>query len=509
MKKNLSISALFPSLKTRCNGKKVKDPTNGIFVDECSTNPYLPSYEYIPDAEPHVFGKRLYIFGSHDKFNGKEYCENDYVIYSAPIINLTNFTNTGIVYRREEDPTPVEKFKNRPWAPDCVKGSDGRYYIYYGLEWDNRIAVAVSNTPDGKYEYYGEVKYKDGTRYGGRKNERIRFDPAVLNDDGNIYLYTGFSSDHAKRIEKHAKIKITAEGSTVVKLGSDMLTIIEGPKDLLPGKRNSKGSGFEGHEFYEAMSMRKFNGNYYAIYSSVLSHELCYAISKYPDRDFKFIGTLHSNGGIYNGSKATFYWGNNHGSIEKIGSKYYVFGHRQTNRNESSRQGIVEEIVFDGEKFSYAEMTSMGLMNKPLSIDKNYQFGIACVLMSKKGAKKITKAGKKDPYITQDGLDREEDGFQYIANFQDGCVTGFKYFYFDRDSVEIKITVINHYESKMAIGKLQVSTDINFRDYESIDIVIKEKREISLRLNSIKGIKPLYVRYIGKGALNLMKISFK
>ena len=26
-------------------------------------NPYLPSYEYIPDGEPRVFGDRLYIYG--------------------------------------------------------------------------------------------------------------------------------------------------------------------------------------------------------------------------------------------------------------------------------------------------------------------------------------------------------------------------------------------------------------------------------------------------------------
>ena len=25
-------------------------------------NPYLPSWEYIPDGEPHVFGDRVYIW---------------------------------------------------------------------------------------------------------------------------------------------------------------------------------------------------------------------------------------------------------------------------------------------------------------------------------------------------------------------------------------------------------------------------------------------------------------
>ena len=29
-------------------------------------NPYLPSWEYIPDAEPHIFDGRVYIYGSHD-----------------------------------------------------------------------------------------------------------------------------------------------------------------------------------------------------------------------------------------------------------------------------------------------------------------------------------------------------------------------------------------------------------------------------------------------------------
>ena len=29
-------------------------------------NPYLPSWEYIPDGEPYVFGDRVYIYGSHD-----------------------------------------------------------------------------------------------------------------------------------------------------------------------------------------------------------------------------------------------------------------------------------------------------------------------------------------------------------------------------------------------------------------------------------------------------------
>lgn len=48
-------------------------------------NPILPLGEYIPDGEPHVFGDRLYLFGSHDEEGGSTYCPLDYVFYSAPI----------------------------------------------------------------------------------------------------------------------------------------------------------------------------------------------------------------------------------------------------------------------------------------------------------------------------------------------------------------------------------------------------------------------------------------
>lgn len=37
-------------------------------------NPYLPSWEYIPDGEPYVFNGRVYVYGSHDFYNGYVFC---------------------------------------------------------------------------------------------------------------------------------------------------------------------------------------------------------------------------------------------------------------------------------------------------------------------------------------------------------------------------------------------------------------------------------------------------
>ena len=63
-------------------------------------NPYLPSYEYIPDGEPRVFNGRLYIYGSHDKFSGDVYCQNDYVCWSAPVDDLRDWRYEGVIYKK-------------------------------------------------------------------------------------------------------------------------------------------------------------------------------------------------------------------------------------------------------------------------------------------------------------------------------------------------------------------------------------------------------------------------
>ena len=57
-------------------------------------NPYLPSYEYIPDGEPYVFDGRVYVYGSHDRFGAMSFCENDYVTWSAPELKICQ---TGVM----------------------------------------------------------------------------------------------------------------------------------------------------------------------------------------------------------------------------------------------------------------------------------------------------------------------------------------------------------------------------------------------------------------------------
>ena len=64
-------------------------------------NPFLPLDEYIPDGEPHIFGDRVYLYGSHDFEGGHTFCMGDYTVYSAPVddiafpVNMDSAAITG------------------------------------------------------------------------------------------------------------------------------------------------------------------------------------------------------------------------------------------------------------------------------------------------------------------------------------------------------------------------------------------------------------------------------
>ena len=215
-------------------------------------NPYLPSWEYIPDGEPYVFGDRVYVYGSHDYFNGYVFCMGDYVCWSAPVDDLGNWRYEGVIYPKTADPLNPEG-KMCLYAPDVTVGPDGRYYLYYVLDKVSVVSVAVCDTPAGKYEFYGYVHYEDGTRLGEKEGDEPQFDPGVLTEGDVTYLYTGACGKGDK----------SRTGAMATVLGADMLTIREAPVFVAPGCEYGAGTGFEGHEFFEASSIRKVGDTYY------------------------------------------------------------------------------------------------------------------------------------------------------------------------------------------------------------------------------------------------------
>ena len=465
-------------------------------------NPYLPSWEYIPDGEPYVFGDRVYVYGSHDRFNGHAFCLNDYVCWSAPVDNLGDWRYEGVIYRKTDDPLNPDGSMCL-YAPDVTRGPDGRYYLYYVLDKVSVVSVAVSDTPAGKFEFYGYVRYPDGTRLGEREGDQHQFDPGVLTEGDRTYLYTGFCPKGDK----------SRKGCMATVLGPDMLTIVEEPVFVLPSEPYSAGTGFEGHEYFEAPSIRKRGDTYYLIYSSIHLHELCYATSKHPTKGFRYGGVIVSNADMHIDSykpadKPMYYGGNNHGSIVEIGGQWYIFYHRQTNGHHYSRQGCAEPIRFreDG-SIVQAEMTSCGLNGGPLIGRGEYPAYIACNLFCKDEELYVGTYGAwmdgRFPKITQDGKDGDEEP-GYIANMRDSATAGFKYF--DCRGVKrVKIQVRGYargaFEVKTAwdgpaLGAIPVEFSNIWKEYAA-DIAIPD------------GVHALYFTFRGEGNAQLASFALE
>lgn len=473
-------------------------------------NPYLPSYEYVPDGEPYVFGDRVYVYGSHDKFNGEDFCLGDYVCWSAPVDDLGSWQYEGVIYRRNQDP----QNQDGKWvmnAPDVEQGADGRYYLYYQISRLSTVSVAVADTPAGPYQYYGTVHYPDGHALGSRKGEVYCFDPAVLRDeDGKVYLYVGFSPDKGFFRSLMKMMKRNFDGGFGVELEADMLTVKGEPKMVAPGPILAQGTPYEGHGFYEASSIRKINGKYYFVYSSILSHELCYAIGDCPLGPYTYGGTLVSNGDVgYDGRREPDnYTGNTHGGMVLIKDQWYIFYHRQTNKQKCARQGCAEKLTFlpDG-SIRQAEMTSCGLNQGPLAGIGTYEARIACNLYAKEGTFAYLKSFEKDkknlhPYFTQSGQDRESDGDQYIANMRNGATAGFKYFALDGTG-HIRIC------TRGGSGTMSVYTDLSAAPVAAIavDESADWKESRMSELKDRKSVLPLYFVWNGDQAVDFKSFT--
>jgi len=453
-------------------------------------NPYLPSWEYIPDGEPHVFGDRLYVYGSHDFFNGYVFCMGDYVCYSAPVDDLSDWRYEGVIYPRNEDPLNKEG-KMCLYAPDVTVGPDGRYYLYYVLDKISIVSVAVCDTPAGKYEFLGYVHYADGTRLGEREGDEPQFDPAVLTENGKTYLYTGFCGRGDR----------SRSGCMATVLDSDMLTIIEEPKFVIPGCEYSEGTGFHGHAYFEAPSIRKKDDTYYLVYSSTWMHELCYATSKNPTEGFVYGGPIVSNCDMYidtykPADMPVAYGANNHGGIVEVNGQWYIFYHRQTNGTWYSRQGCAERItILENGSIPQVEITSSGINDGPLKGKGEYPTYIACHLFTDKPSMYI--GGDEFPKIMQDGKDGDEE-LGYIANIKDSATAGFKYFEFSG------VTAISIDVRGYCDGVFEVCTSIGGEVLAKIPVTnsnVWEKYTAPCAIPD--GVGSLYLTYRGGGVPSL------
>ena len=441
-------------------------------------NPYMPLWEHVPDGEPRVFTyngeTRIYLYGSHDT-KKTDYCGPDYVVWSAPVDDPTNWTCHGVCYTASDG--------GDLYAPDVVQKGD-TFYMYAAENRGSSIMLVTSKCPWGPFT--NPVKTELG------------FDPGILvDDDGRTYAFWGFCESHAGELN---------DDMATLKPETIRHHIMGHSKPFWIKEDDGHVDPVDG--FFEASSPRKINGKYVLIYSKRYEYPkpengvfgscngfLSYKWSNTPLGDYQMGGDISFNGGeVIKGPDGngimTYQWGNNHGSLMKVKDQWYVFYHRQTGCNEYSRQAMVEPVDIamgkDGKiyigKITYengepvksdvVEATSQGFYLDGLDAYSVISAGYTCHMYDGLGKPMYqdnaegTNKGRRVAHIQP----VYEGDSSPVVDIQSGATIGFKYLNFGEVGASsavltgsipagTKISVILDSYDGEAAGAAEVLTD--------------------------------------------------
>jgi hypothetical protein len=290
-------------------------------ADKFLTQPLISGI-YTADPSAHVFNGRLFIYPSHDidagvkpDDLGSHFAMRDYHVLSMDRIGGT-VTDHGVALDIKDVPWAGRQM----WAPDAAE-KGGRYYLYFPVKDKEdvfRIGVAVGSAPQGPFK--AQPQPIKGT---------FSIDPCVFKDtDGRYYMYFGgiwggqlqrwATGSYVGKDVYPAKDQ-PALSAKVARLGDDMLSLSESPRDVVLLDESGKPltAGDNGRRFFEASWLHQYNGTYYFSYSTGDTHFIMYATGKSPYGPFTVRGKI---------LEPVLGWTNHHSIVEFQG-KWYLFYH--------------------------------------------------------------------------------------------------------------------------------------------------------------------------------------
>jgi beta-xylosidase len=268
-------------------------------------NPIIPGYFADPTVKK--FGDTYYLYATTDGNGGglgpsQVWVSKDFVNWTIMPMNW---------------PTTYHI-----WAPDVMKGKDGRFYMYYCEPC--KIYCGVSETPRGPWKNYLAADTTVLVKDRFVKNVITLDGQSFVDDDGSTYLYWGTWGIYKDF------------GCGVGKLTPDLKSFSKA--QIIPNTQAT--------DFFEAPFMIKKDGIYYFTYSSGSCHDhtyrVQYATSKTgPMGPFVF---ANNNPILATNADSTIH-GPGHHSIIKEGDKYYIVYHRHN--NPQSTRGMHRQIAAD------------------------------------------------------------------------------------------------------------------------------------------------------------------
>jgi len=277
---------------------------------------------YTADPSAHVFNGKLFIYPSHDidagvpaDDLGSHFAMRDYHVFSMDAVG-GKVTDHGVAL----DIRNVPWAGRQMWAPDAAE-KGGKYYLYFPVKDKEdvfRIGAAVGDSPAGPF-----------TPQAQPIKGSYSIDPAVFKDtDGKYYMYFGgiwggqlqrWASGTYTPKDTYPAKEQPALSAKIARLGDDMVSLAEGPKDvvLLDEKGKALSAGDNGRRFFEAAWVHKYNGTYYFSYSTGDTHFIMYATGSSPYGPFTVKGKI---------LEPVLGWTNHHSIVEFQG-KWYLFYH--------------------------------------------------------------------------------------------------------------------------------------------------------------------------------------
>ena len=423
-------------------------------------NPIVPSGKYCADPSAHQWqkGGPLFVYGSRDEAKDY-YCSYNYDVWSTS--DMKSWTRHPNVFASKGTGDQVDYNDELLFAPDCIKGRDGKYYLYYSQGGAGNVeGVAVGDSPAGPF--------RRGTLIKGAE----QIDPAAfIDDNGKPYLLWGQFS------------------AKIAQLRPDM-------KGIMPDTYCDSLVTEAGHAFHEGGQLIKRNGWYYLVYAHIgrrgMPTCIGYSMSRNITGPYEYKGVIVDNFGC-----DPYVW-NNHGSIAEFNGQWYVFYHRSTNGCERMRKACVEPITFNADgTINEVEMTTQGAAG---ALDPFVKMDAerACYLTG-------------DVRVELTSTDNE-----HLTHIRNQNTAAYKYFDFKHQPKRIIMSVVPQHGGIIEVYANTLSLPLLCRipvpagdGKTPVTLTADIKPETPFPSTAdIRGVRPIYLRFRGDDGLDLYQVDW-
>jgi xylan 1,4-beta-xylosidase len=299
---------------------------SGIFAQETinnnspgAKNPILPGWF----ADPTIvkFGDIYYIYATTD---------NEMLGSGAPTLWYSNDFQNWYNYTMEV-PTLSDVNLRNFWAPDILKGEDGKYYLYFGnCQAGCNIYGYVSSNPYGPWTKLHDDD-KPVIAHGYPREGFPSLDAQFFkDDDGKIYAYWGTWVHYNNGY---------AVGQLNNQTMGDMFESKNIPLTQTPAP-------------FEAAYMMKRNGKYILMYSGASCHNETYNVRySYSDNPYGPF-TPGQNNPILSTNADKSVHGPGHHSVFQNNNNYYIVYHRHDypfTAGGLARQICIDSLIFEND----------------------------------------------------------------------------------------------------------------------------------------------------------------